>query len=197
MCVSLLVLLFCRGWPCGLWWFLRANGAEDVGWDGSYGRAEGAALCLQTGERSPAGKRSPTSRLWKQPFWSGESTLKCLTRWRTKSISNEMKRKCWLLRFLFYGCCFFKQSLLPASPVNSCLSGGRLLFQIWRCLIDQQEIELLSLMWGQTQVNTRCIDCPLKLSPRATWCVTEKSKTNEAILFPGSIHLIHYSMMGF
>lgn len=47
--------IFCRGWPCGLWWFLRANGAADAGWDGSYGRAEGAPLRLQTGERSPAG----------------------------------------------------------------------------------------------------------------------------------------------
>lgn len=89
--ICVCVLSFCRGWACGLWWFLRANGAEDAGWDGSHGRTEGAPLRLQTGKRSPA--RHCEVRL--QVSVKGPDTMTVL--WSVQQdVSLERAKSAWL-----------------------------------------------------------------------------------------------------
>lgn len=95
VCLNLCVcpLTFCRGWSCRLWWFLWANGAKDAGWDGSYGRAEGAPLCLQTGKGCPAGN---SKEVWLQLSERGLVMMTVL--WSVQQdLSFESAKSTWLL----------------------------------------------------------------------------------------------------
>lgn len=137
MCVC--VLSFCRGWACGLWWFLWANGTKDAGWDSSHGRTEGAPLRLQTGKRSPA--RHCEVRL--QVSVKGPDTMTVL--WSVqRDFSLERAKSAWLTlvnksegrrgdgaecrrkmfkgggKYLYWWCFYVPATLPSVSPVNSC-----------------------------------------------------------------------------